>query len=202
MGSCGVQLQPLVDALKADILTYRVLHADETPVQMLQPRHGKAHRAYLWAYAAGAFEDTKAVVYDFCASRVGENAKAFLGTWRGSLVCDDFSGYKQFMAQGVTEVGCLAPMPGASSLTCTPPTRARWRNGRWNRWRRSMRLSESSKPPLDALHAWLLLTRQKVTDGTATAKALDYSLRRLQTLTRFVDDGHLPVDNNHIENQI
>lgn len=46
-----------------------------------------------------------------------------------------------------------------------------------------MRLNESSKPP------------------AATAKALDYSLRRWQALTRFVDDGHLPVDNN-IENQI
>nr|WP_264181352.1 transposase [Acidovorax radicis] len=29
-----------------------------------------------------------------------------------------------------------------------------------------------------------------------------YSLRRWQALTRFVDDGQLPVDNNHIENQI
>ncbi len=44
--------------------------------------------------------------------------------------------------------------------------------------------------------------RSKITDGTATAKALDYSLRRWQALTRFVDDGQLPVDNNHIENQI
>jgi hypothetical protein len=33
------------------------------------------------------------VVYDFCESRAGENAKVFLGDWRGSLVCDDFSGY-------------------------------------------------------------------------------------------------------------
>jgi transposase len=108
VGSCGVQLQPLVDALKAQILSHSVVHADETPVQMLKPGTGKTHRAYLWAYAAGAFEDTKAVVYDFCDSRAGENAKVFLGDWRGSLVCDDFSGYKQLMSQGVTEVGCLA----------------------------------------------------------------------------------------------
>lgn len=217
VGSCGVQLQPLVAALKADILKHRLVHADETPVQMLQPEHGKTHRAYLWAYAAGAFEDTKAVVYDSCASRAGENAKAFLGTWRGSLVCDDFSGYKQLMAQGVTEVGCLAharrkffdlhtahkSLVAQRALeqiahvyeierelkTCSAEERQRLRQ-------------ERSKPLLDALHAWLLLTRQKVTDGTATAKALDYSLRRWQALTRFVDDGHLPVDNNHIENQI
>lgn len=108
VGSCGVQLQPLVDALKADILSHNVVHADETPVQMLKPGTGKTHRSYLWAYAAGAFEETRAVVYDFCESRAGENAKVFLGDWRGGLVCDDFSGYKQLMTQGVTEVGCLA----------------------------------------------------------------------------------------------
>ncbi|EWS63156.1 Transposase [Hydrogenophaga sp. T4] len=51
VGSCGVQLQPLVDAMKAELLQHRVLHADETPVAMLKPGHGKTHRAYLWAYA-------------------------------------------------------------------------------------------------------------------------------------------------------
>jgi len=72
VGVCGVQLQPLVDAMKAQILQHRVLHADETPVQMLKPGEGKTHRAYLWAYAPGAFEDMKGVVYDFCESRAGE----------------------------------------------------------------------------------------------------------------------------------
>ena len=33
------------------------MHADETPVQMLKPGKGTTHRAYLWAYAPGAFED-------------------------------------------------------------------------------------------------------------------------------------------------
>ena len=61
---------------------------------------------------------------------------------------------------------------------------------------------EKSKPLLDALHQWMILNRQKVPDGSATAKALDYSLRRWSALTRFVGDGQLPVDNNHIENQI
>ncbi len=217
VGSCGVQLQPLVDALKADILKHRVVHADETPVQMLQPGHGKTHRAYLWAYAAGAFDDTKAVVYDFCASRAGENAKAFLGTWRGSLVCDDFSGYKQLMVHGVTEVGCLAHARRKffdlhTATKSSVAQRALEHIAQVYEIERELKAcsaeerqrlrQERSKPLLDTLHAWLLLTRQKVTDGTATAKALDYSLRRWQALTRFVDDGQLPVDNNHIENQI
>jgi hypothetical protein len=48
----------------------------------------------------------------------------------------------------------------------------------------------------------MILNRQKVPDGSATAKALDYSLRRWGALTRFLSDGQLPVDNNHLENQI
>ena len=50
VGQCGVHLQPLVDALKAELLTRGVLHADETPVAMLKPGNGKTHRAYLWSY--------------------------------------------------------------------------------------------------------------------------------------------------------
>jgi hypothetical protein len=32
VGSCGVQLQPLVDAMRAELLQQPVLRADETPV--------------------------------------------------------------------------------------------------------------------------------------------------------------------------
>ena len=61
---------------------------------------------------------------------------------------------------------------------------------------------QHTKPVLDALHEWMALQRQKLPDSSATAKALDYSLRRWTALTRFVNDGQLPVDNNWIENQI
>jgi hypothetical protein len=217
VGSCGVQLQSLVDALKAEILSHSVVHADETPVQMLKPGTGKTHRAYLWAYAAGAFEDTKAVVYDFCESRAGENAKVFLGEWRGSLVCDDFSGYKQLMTQGVTEVGCLAHARRKffdlhASNKSQIAQSALEQIGRIYDIEREIKeltaearqriRQDKSKPLLDALHQWMILHRQQITDGSATAKALDYSLRRWGALTRFVGNGQLPIDNNHIENQI
>jgi transposase len=217
VGSCGVQLQPLVDALKAEILQHNVVHADETPVQMLKPGTGKTHRSYLWAYAAGAFEETRAVVYDFCESRAGDNARAFLGDWRGSLVCDDFSGYKQLMAQGVTEVGCLAHARRkffdlhASNKSQIAHSALEQLARVYDIEREVKELlpderrrirQEKSKPLLDALHQWMILNRQKITDGSATAKALDYSLRRWSALTRFLSDGQLPVDNNHIENQI
>jgi transposase len=217
VGVCGVRLQPLVDAMKAEILQHRVLHADETPVQMLKPGDGKTHRAYLWAYAPGAFEDIKAVVYDFCESRAGEHARKFLGEWRGSLTCDDFSGYKALIASGVTEVGCLAharrkffDLHAASKSQIAGFALEQFSRvydierevkNLDTEQRKAIR-QQQSKPVLDTLHQWMALQRQKVPDGSATAKALDYSLRRWVALTRFVEDGQLPVDNNWIENQI
>ena len=108
VGSCGVQLQPLVDALRQVMLEQKVLHADETPLPMLDPTKGKTHRAYLWAYATSSYAPVQAVIYDFCESRAGEHARNFLGDWQGSLVCDDYAGYKQLFTQAILEVGCLA----------------------------------------------------------------------------------------------
>ena len=217
VGMCGVQLQPLVDALKDEILSCAVLHADETPVQMLKPGAGKTHRAYLWAYAPGAFEDTKAVVYDFCESRAGEHARAFLGDWKGSLICDDYAGYKQSIARGITEVGCLAharrkffdlhaanksqvAQSALQQIATIYEIERELKNLEPGERQRIRQLR--SAPVMDALQRWMLLTRQKITDGSASAKALDYSLKRWGALTRFVGDGRLPVDNNWIENQI
>ena len=59
-----------------------------------------------------------------------------------------------------------------------------------------------SRPIADTLHQWLTLQRQIASDGTAIAKAIDYSLGRWGALTRYIDDGALPPDNNHIENRI
>jgi transposase len=108
VGRCGVALQPLVDALRETLVTHPVLHADETPVQMLAPGKKKTHRAYVWAYASTTFSSVKGVVYDFAPNRSGEHARAFLQSWQGKLVCDDFAGYKEGFKQGITEIGCMA----------------------------------------------------------------------------------------------
>jgi transposase len=54
----------------------------------------------------------------------------------------------------------------------------------------------------DALHQWLAQQRQEVPDGSAAARAIDYSLNRWAALTRYIGDGDLPVDNNWVENRI
>ena len=57
-------------------------------------------------------------------------------------------------------------------------------------------------PRMDTFHAWLQAQRQKVPDGPATARATDYSLKGWRALTRYIEDGAVPIDNNWVENQI
>jgi hypothetical protein len=59
-----------------------------------------------------------------------------------------------------------------------------------------------SQPLCDSLHTWLTLERRRVPDGSGIAGAIDYSLKRWAALTRFLLDGDVPIDNNHIENQM
>ena len=217
VGTCGVQLQPLVDALRQEILQQNVLHADETPVQMLSPGKGKTHRAYLWAYSATRFSDLRAVVYDFAHSRAGEHARAFLDGWRGKLVCDDYSGYKASFGQGVTEIGCMAHARRkffdlhANHSSQLAEQALPYFTALYDIERDAAALSSEerlqlrqrrAKPVCDALYEWLVTQRKLVSDGSAIAKALDYSLKRWEALTRYLDDGNVPIDNNWIENQI
>jgi transposase len=217
VGACGVRLQPLVDALRTVMLGRAVLHADETPVAMLEPGNGKTHRAYLWSYGTTQADTIKAVVYDFAEGRGGQHAREFLADWRGTLVCDDYGGYKALFEAGVTEAGCMAH--------ARRKFHELWVNHKSDAAREALDLfgalyeverlaaeldAESrqqlralrSKPVADTLHEWLVLHRQKATDGTAMARAIDYSLKRWGPLTRFLDDPAVPIDNNWIENRI
>ena len=217
VGSCGVQLQPLVDALRDIVLKQSIVHADETPVQMLAPGMKKTQRAYVWAYVPSPFADLRAAVYDFSPSRAGEHARTFLGDWKGQLVCDDFAGYKACFEQGVTEIGCMAHarrkfydlhVANKSQLA----EQALRHIGQLYDIEREVRdllpderqriRQEKAKPIADALHIWMLAQRQLVHEGTAIAKALDYSLKRWTALVRYLDDGMVAIDNNWCENQI
>jgi len=67
--------------------------------------------------------------------------------------------------------------------------------------RQALRQSRA-KPIADNLHQWMILNRQKVPENSAISKALDYSLKRWVALTRYLDDGEIPIDNNQVENRI
>jgi transposase len=61
---------------------------------------------------------------------------------------------------------------------------------------------EKSRLILEALYVWLIQTRVITADGGTSAKALDYTLKRWQALVRYAETGHLPIDNNPVENGI
>lgn len=68
-----------------------------------------------------------------------------------------------------------------------------------DRWRI---LQKVAVPISKTLHDWMLAQRDLVPNGSATAKALDYSLKRWVALTRYLEDGAVTIDNNQVENQI
>jgi transposase len=219
VGACGVKLQPLVEALRSLLLSRAVLHADETPVPMLRPGLGRTHRAYLWSYSSSEYDELPAVVYDFAESRGGMHAREFLGSWSGKLVCDDYSGYKALFERGVIEIGCMAHARrkfhdlyvnhrsdlAEEALKHFGALYEIEREAREQKLdaegRRQLR-QQRSKPIAETLRQWLTRQRGQVPDGSATAKAIEYSLGRWAALMRYLDDGDLPVDNNHIENRI
>lgn len=67
--------------------------------------------------------------------------------------------------------------------------------------RRQLR-QEQSQPVLEALHAWPPSTRTGTANGGASAKAMDYTLKRWPTLVRYAETGRLPIDNNPVEDSI
>jgi transposase len=184
---------------------------------MPAPGKRKTHRAYVWAYCTTPFSDLREVVYKFAPSRACEHARTLLGDWQGKLVCDDYSGYKAGFGNGINEIGCMAHarrkfydlhQTNKSELAAKaleyigqlymieqetkdlPPDK-----------RQSIR-NEKARPIADALHQWMVAHRQKLPEGFGTAKALDYNLKRWKALTRYLDDGAVPIDNNWVGNQI
>jgi len=221
VGACGVKLQPVIDTMKALLLTRAVLHADETPVPMLKPGLGRTHKAYLWSYSSSEYDDLPAVIYDFAEGRSGHYAREFLHGWRGKLVCDDYSGYKALFEEGrgVTEVGCMAharrkfhdlyknhrsdiAAEALRHFAALYNIESEAREQKLDTDARRQLRQQRSKPLAETLRQWLVSQRRQVPDGTATAKAIDYSLGRWAALIRYIDDGDLPIDNNHLENRI
>ena len=219
-GAGGAALQPLFDAHREFVLGAQVLHADETPVNMLDPGAGKTKRAYIWAYARGSFDTLPGVAYDFCVGRGAQYPIAFLGEWSGTLVRDEYSAYDSVVRLHDRKAsGCLAHArrkydelikDNRSPALSPVATQAVQRIAMIYRVEHEARelcaeqrlaLRQARAQPLwDEFFVWLKLERTRVAEGSAIAKALDYSINHWAALTAHLQDGRLPVDNNHIEN--
>lgn len=157
------------------------------------------------------------MVYDFSLSRAGEHARNFLQDWKGKLVCDDFGGYKASFELGVTEIGCMAHARRkflelhATHKSALSEQALRYIQSLYEiehevkaletDLRRRIR-QEKAASVMDALHTWMTAQRDIVHNGSAISKALDYNLKRWMALSRYLDDGAVPIDNNWCENQI
>ena len=218
VGQMGVALQPLADRLAELLRQRRILHADETPVPQLDPGNGKTKRAYLWAYRSNDHETgPPIIVFDYQPGRSGDYARRFLKDWRGHLMVDDYGGYKALFTQGITELACLAHMRrkffdlhsanqsplAAEALKRIAELYVLEQNaqGMTSNERQQLRKTHA-QPKLEAFHMWLQQTRLSIANGSGTAKAIDYSLKRWTAFIRYAESGVLPIDNNPIENAI
>ena len=223
VGRLGVALQPLADRLTEHLKQRPTLHADETPVPQLDPGSGKTKKAYLWAYRSNDLEPgPPIVVFDYQPGRSGEHAKNFLDGWHGHLMVDDYGGYKHLFAADregspCIELGCLAHARrkffDLYQANHSPMAHeALQRIGRLYEIERQAKdcsieerkqlRQERSLPELEALQLWLVQTRAQTANGGSSAKALDYTLKRWPALIRYAHTGHLPIDNNPVENVI
>jgi hypothetical protein len=195
----------------------KVLHADETPVQQLDPGKGKTKRAYMWAYRSNDLEGApRIVVFDYQTSRSGQHARNFLQDWRGHLMVDDYGGYKASFRQGVTELACLAHCrrkffdlhaagghPVAAEALRRIGELYAIEAGATMTMRGAPRATPAGSDA-EAVGAARLVdcAAAEDGDGSGLARAIDYSLKRWPALIRYVDSGHLPIDNNMVENAI
>lgn len=219
VGQCGVRLEPLVQALREHLLSQGVLHGDETPVKLLQPGLGKTHQAYVWAWRSSDLcTDQRAVIYDFARSRAGEHARRMLKDYAGTLVCDDYGGYKAlFQAGRVTQAGCWAHARRkffeAHKLNGSAIAKeALERIGQLYEIERDVKdlglaqrqriRQERTKVLLEEFKVWLMGQRLQLVSADVTAKAMDYTLRRWTALQLHVEDARVPLDNNAVENVI
>lgn len=218
VGRLGVALAPLYERLIERLREGAVLHADETPVAQLDPGQGKTKRAYLWAYRSNTLGGAPPIViFDYQPGRGGHYPQAFLKGWKGMLMVDDYAGYKALFGPDIGELGCMAHARRKffdlhRSSQSPVATEALQRIGELyaleaqardvsSEVRAELRL-RYAQPRLEALHLWLVHTRKRVADGSALAKAIDYSLKRWPALARYARHGEWPIDNNPVENAI
>jgi transposase len=219
IGICGVRVQPLVALLKEFVLGHDVIHVDETPVSLLAPGKGKTKKAYVWVYRTTNFVSRngkgRAVFYDFCSSRSGEHPRRVLGDFSATLVSDDYAGYHASHRGGVTAALCWAhvrrklfeahahtgsEIAGQAVALIAKLYEIEREARELGADERRLRRQQDSKPIALALHTWLVAKRQALASADATAKAIDYALSNWKGLIHFLDDGHVPIDNNAAEN--
>ncbi len=217
----GEQLQPLLNLLRDKLLDYPVLHCDETRLQVLhEPGRDPTAQSWMWVQSGGP-PDRPVILFDYTASRAQEVPLRLLDGYRGYLMTDDYAGYNALAAQdGIERLGCWAH--ARRKFVDAQKVQPKGKTGRadvalnlinklygierdakpaCDAERHEIR-QQRSVPILDQLKAWLDKTQPQVAGQTALGKAVNYLGSNWSKLVRYVEGGHLPIDNNRAENAI
>ncbi|WP_442320131.1 IS66 family transposase [Buttiauxella ferragutiae] len=220
VGTTGVALAPLTERLRKALLTCPVVHADETKMRILDTKKGgKTRSGYLWAYTSGEKIGPAIVCFDSQTDRGCEHPAKYLEGWTGSLVVDGYAVYETLAGQnkGVELVGCWAHArrnfadlwkaskdPRAAIVVRQIAGLYRLEKHIRNRPTEKIRQwrQRYARPILEKLWQWLEQQKDACPESSALGKAITYTLKRRVTLSRFLEDGELPLDNNRCERAI
>ena len=197
-----------------------MLHADETPLQILDTKKGgKARSGYLWTYVSGEKSGPSVVCFDSQPGRSSKYAAEYLKGWAGNLVVDGYPAYETLVGQnkGLMLTGCRAHARRnfADLYKANKDPRAAmavrqiaglYRLEKKIRHRPVEKIRQwrqrYARPVLEKLWQWLEQQKDACPESSALGKAITYALKRRVTLSRFLEDGALPLDNNRCERAI
>lgn len=213
----GELLQPLVGAMRKDLLDSSYLQADETvvPVQMHDKR-GADHQAYLWQYGKPGGE----TVFDFRLGRDRAGPKQFLGQWEGILQTDGYSAYDRVGGQRLVHVGCWAHARrkfvdavkvnklDAQAMNMVTRMDALFlvdRDAREQKLTAGERLAwrrEHALEWVDEIHEQCRALSKSTLPKSTLGQAVSYTLNMWPKLRRCFDYGEVELSNNLAENSM
>jgi transposase len=219
--ACFDLFTPLLEALARYVLGAGKLHADDTPVPVLEPGRGKTKTGRLWTYVRddrpAASTEAPAVWYRYSPDRRGERPQEHLKSFTGILQADAYAGFGHLYGERIQEAACWAHARRAfyelhqanqSPVAAEALTRigalyaieAEIR-GRPPDERMVIRQARAG-PLLESLREWLRQTLARVSKKSELAKAVSYILSRWKAFTRYRDDGRIEIDNNAAERSL
>jgi transposase len=219
VGASAALLDPLVETVRHHVFSATRLHADDTPVPVLAPGHGRTKTGRLWTYVRdgrpAADPVPPAVWFAFSPDRRGEHPQSHLKDFHGTLQADAYAGFHPLYAAGrIVEAACWAHTRRKfhDILAATEsPTAAEavHRIGLLYAIEKQVRGSPPeirfaarqarSRPIMEDLRRWLDRTLQNLSAKSDMAGAIRYALARWTALTRYLDDGTIEIDNNAAE---
>jgi transposase len=222
VGQGDTLLDPLAAALGRYTLAGAKVHADDTPVPVLDPGRGRTKTGRLWVYVRDdrpcASPDAPAVWFQYSPDRGGGHPREHLKRYRGILQADAYSGYSKLFDSGrIVHAACMAHArryywdvyeaqkraPGSIAEQALQRIAKLYEveadiRGRPPDERRRERL-ERAEPLLKNLHARLSETLARVSAKSDLAQAIGYTLTHWKALTRYCEDGRIEIDNNAAE---